>query len=135
MNLSDLDDLANHLDAAADRIGPVVERRMKHVGARGVARIKQNASGRPGPMVRNTEEPNYRDSWKAVTGGIPYGAECTIGTAKPQGKRLEFGFVGPDAIGRIYNQPPFPHVQPALGFIEDTLHDQMGAAVGELFGD
>lgn len=127
--------MAARLDSAADRLGEVTERRMRHVGALGVARIQQNASGRPGPMVRNTEEPNYRDSWKSQTSGIPYGAECTIGTYKPQGKRLEFGFVGPDSLGRVYNQPPFPHVQPALGFIEDTLHAQMRAVVEELLGD
>jgi hypothetical protein len=130
-----LDELADRLETAADQIGPVVERRMRHVGTLGVARIKANASGRPGPMVRNTEEPNYRDSWKSVPSGIPYGAECVIGTAKPQGKRLEFGFVGPDSLGRVYNQPPFPHVQPALEFIEDTLHEQMRAAVGEILDD
>lgn len=131
-----LDELADRLNDAADQIGPVVERRMKHVGTLGVARIKQNASGRPGPMVRNTEEPNYRDSWKSVPSGIPYGAECVIGTAKPQGKRLEFGFWDmTDSIGRHFFQPPFPHVQPAIGFIEDTLHEQMRAAVGEILDD
>ena len=128
----DLDDLARRLEGAANQIGDVVERRMKSVGNIGVAQIKANASGRPGPMVRNSEEPNYRDSWKAITSGIPYGAECVIGTTKPQGKRLEFGFVGPDSLGRVYNQPPFPHVQPALGPIEDALHEQMRAAVGEI---
>jgi hypothetical protein len=128
----DLEQMANRLDSAADRLGEVTERRMKRVGQQGVARIKQNASGRPGPMVRNSEVPNYRDSWKAVTSGIPYGAECVIGTRKPQGRRLEFGFVGPDALGRVYNQPPFPHVQPALGLIEDTLREQMRAVVDEV---
>lgn len=128
-----LEELADRLDDAADRVGEVIERRMQRVGQRGVARIRQNASGRPGPMVRNSEEPNYRDSWKAVTRGIPHGAECTIGTRKPQGRRLEFGFYDMvDSLGRHYFQPPFPHVQPAIGHIEDTLREQMRGAVGEL---
>jgi hypothetical protein len=132
----DLDELADRLDSAADRTGEVVEQHMRRVGRLGVARIKENASGRPGPMVRNTEVPNYRDSWKSETSGIPYGAECVIGTNKPQGKRLEFGFYDmTDSLGRHYFQPPFPHVQPALPFIEDTLHEQMRAAVEELLGD
>lgn len=127
-----LDDLASRLDGAADQIGDVTERRMRHVATVGVARIRQNASGRPGPNVITGR---YRASWRSETRGIPNGAECTIGTDAPQGRRLEFGFVGPDSLGRVYNQPPFPHVQPALGFIEDTLHEQMRAVAGELFGD
>jgi hypothetical protein len=126
-----LDDLADRLDHAADQIGTVTERRMRTVGAAGVARIRQNASGRPGPNVITGQ---YRASWRAVTERIPYGAECIIGTNAPQGRRLEFGFWDmTDSIGRHFFQPPFPHVQPALGFIEDTLHEQMRAAVGELF--
>ncbi|MFG2276670.1 hypothetical protein ACGFNY_43800 [Streptomyces chartreusis] len=124
-----LDELADRLDGAADRIGEVTVRRMRHVGTVGVARIKANASGRPGPNVITGR---YRASWRAETRGIPYGAQCTLGTGEPQGRRLEFGFVGPDSLGRVYNQPPFPHVQPALGLIETTLHQQMRAVVREI---
>lgn len=125
----DLEELADRLDGAADRIGEVTERRMQTVGRLGAARIKQNASGRPGPNVITGA---YRASWRSETRGIPYGAECTIGTGKPQGRRLEFGFVGPDSLGRVYNQPPFPHVQPAIGFIEEVLRAQMRGVVGEV---
>jgi|1185.fasta_scaffold1722067_2 hypothetical protein len=129
----DLDELADRLDSAADRTGEVVEQRMRRVAALGVARIQQNASGRPGPNVITGR---YRASWRSETLGIPYGAECTIGTDAPQGRRLEFGFYDmTDSLGRHYFQPPFPHVQPALPFIEDTLHGQMRAAVEELLGD
>lgn len=126
----DLDELAGRLEGAADQIGPVVESRMRRVGAAGVARIRANASGRPGPNVITGR---YRASWRSETRGVPYGAECTVGTDAPQGRRLEFGFWDmTDSIGRHFFQPPFPHVQPALGYIEDTLHDQMRAAVGEI---
>ena len=128
-----LDDLASRLDDAADQIGDVTERRMRHVATVGVARIRQNASGRPGPNVITGR---YRASWRSETRSIPHGADCTIGTDAPQGRRLEFGFWDmTDSIGRHFFQPPYPHVQPALGFIEDTLHAQMRAVVGELFGD
>ena len=74
-------------------------------------RIKANASGRPGPNVITGD---YRRSWNTVfiTGGDT--ATATVGTNKPQGRRLEYGFVGPDRIGRVFNQAPFPHVGPAL---------------------
>jgi len=125
----DLEEMADRLDRAADRIGEVTERRMRNVGRVGVARIRQNASGRPGPNVITGA---YRASWQSETRGIPYGAECTIGTSKPQGRRLEFGFYGPDSLGRVYAQPPFPHVQPAIGPIETALREQMRAVVGEV---
>lgn len=125
-----LDQLADRLDGAADQIGEVTQRRMRHVGTVGVARIKANASGRPGPNVITGR---YRASWRAETRGIPYGAQCTLGTNAPQGRRLEFGFWDmTDSIGRHFFQPPFPHVQPALGLIESTLCEQMRAVVGEV---
>jgi hypothetical protein len=95
----DLEEMADRLENAADRLGDVTERRMRNVGRQGVARIRQNASGRPGPNVITGQ---YRASWRAETRGIPYGAECTIGTNAPQGRRLELGFVGVDSIGRHY---------------------------------
>lgn len=125
------DELANRLDAAADKVGPAIERRMRRVGAAGVAQIKSNASGRPGPNVITG---HYRASWRAEIRGIPHGAMCTIGTDAPQGRRLEFGFMGmTDSLGRLFHQPPFPHVQPALSMIGAMMREQMRAAAAEVF--
>ena len=127
------DELADRLEQAAEKVGPAIQRHMRHAGALGVGKIKANASGRPGPMVRNTEEPNYRDSWKDVYQPLPYGALCTLGTTKPQGRRLEFGFYNMrDSLGRLYFQEPFPHVDPALSFIGAVLREQMGNAIDEV---
>ncbi|MFF8610791.1 HK97 gp10 family phage protein [Streptomyces sp. NPDC015346] len=129
MRTVDLDQLADRLEAAADAIGPAIERRMRHVGARGVAAIRSNASGRPGPNIITGA---YWASWKDVHQPIPHGAQCTIGTSKPQGRRLEFGFYDmTDSLGRHFFQPPYPHVQPALPFIGATLREQMGLAAEE----
>lgn len=128
------DELADRLDAAADNVGPAIRRHMEHVGTIGVAEIQRNASGRPGPNIVNSEEPNYHDSWKDVHQPIPHGAMCTIGTTKVQGPRLEFGFYDmTDSLGRHFFQPPFPHVQPALPVIGATLREQMLSAVEEVF--
>ena len=123
------DELADRLEHAAMKIGPAIQRGVKHTGELGVARIRGNASGRPGPNVITG---GYRNSWRAETRGLPYGAQCTIGTDLPFGRRLEFGFTGTDSIGRNYNQPPFPHVQPALGYIGATLLASMRLAVSEV---
>jgi hypothetical protein len=125
------DELADRLEAAADRIAPAIERRVQHVGALGVADIRAHASGRPGPNVITGA---YRASWQTLTRRIPYGAECTLGSEAPQARRLEFGFFGmTDSLGRLYHQPPYPHVQPALPQISATLRAQMLRAVEEVF--
>lgn len=111
------------------KIGPAIQRGVRHTGEVGVARIRGNASGRPGPNVITGA---YRNSWRPQTRILPYGAVCTIGTDLPYGRRLEFGFTGTDSLGRNYNQPPFPHVQPALPFIGQTLMAQMRLAVTEV---
>ncbi|MFJ1900535.1 HK97 gp10 family phage protein [Streptomyces sp. NPDC088115] len=121
--------LADRLDHAATRIGPAIHRAVKHAGEVGRARIRGNASGRPGPNVITGA---YRNSWETQACRLPYGAQCTIGTNAPQGRRLEFGFVGPDSLGRVYNQPPFAHVGPAIDFIGATLLVEMRHAVAEV---
>lgn len=127
MTSIDLDELADRLDAAADRVGPAIQRRMQHVGALGVGKIKANATRRPGPNVITGA---YRASWQDVYRPLVDGAHCTLGTAKPQGRRLEFGFMDRyDSLGRYYRQPPFPHVGPAIPAIEALLREQMGMAV------
>ncbi|WP_367046149.1 hypothetical protein [Streptomyces sp. Je 1-332] len=72
-----------------------------------VVQVQRNASGRPGPRVVTGK---YRASWQSEVhraGPVIVGA---VGTDAPQGRRLEFGFVGVDSLGRHYNQPPFPHL-------------------------
>ncbi|GAA1919820.1 HK97 gp10 family phage protein [Streptantibioticus ferralitis] len=74
-------------------------------------RIQRNASGRPGPNVITGQ---YRASWdvRMATGGGQVTAE--VFTNAPQARRLEYGFVGVDGLGRHYRQPPFPHVGSAF---------------------
>ncbi|MFI2258948.1 HK97 gp10 family phage protein [Streptomyces tubercidicus] len=74
-------------------------------------RIQRNASGRPGPNVITGR---YRASWdvRMRTGGGEVTAE--VFSDEPQSRRLEYGFVGVDSLGRHYRQPPFPHVEPAF---------------------
>ncbi|MEU6016970.1 hypothetical protein ABZ826_23845 [Streptomyces sp. NPDC047515] len=123
------EELADRLDRAATHVGPAIQRAVRHAGELGHARIRGNASGRPGPNVITGA---YRNSWETANRSLPYGALCTIGTNAPQGRRLEFGFVGPDSLGRVYNQPPFPHVGPAIPYIGATLMMEMRFAVAEV---
>lgn len=125
------EELADRLEQAAAQIGPAMERRMRHAAEMGRARIRGHASGRPGPNVISGD---YRGSWKVPRPRrIPYGAECVIGTEAPQGRRLEFGFYQRyDSLGRYYLQRPFPHVGPAIPYIEQEMQWGVRAVVAEV---
>lgn len=104
--------------------GEIVERRsvalVKHFTSLLELRVKANASGRPGPRVISGD---YRRSINGRVrnhGGVMVGS---VGTAAPQARRLEYGFVGADRLGRMYNQRPYAHFGPAtaLTFPEFAL--------------
>lgn len=85
--------------------------------------IQRHASGRPGP---NAPTGDYRRSW-SVQPINP--TTVSVGTNKPQGRRLEFGFYGVDALGRHYQQPPFPHVAVSVDEAEPAILTMVRAAV------
>jgi hypothetical protein len=89
--------------------------------------VVSNASGRPGP---NAPTGDYRRSIGRRTSSTPAGSEGQVGTNKPQGRRLEHGFSGADSLGRVYDQPPYPHFGPAL----DKVAPQFQAAIFRLHG-
>lgn len=74
-------------------------------------RVLAHASGRPGPRHVTGD---YKRSWSVTTFVNNGNPTSDVGTNAPQGRRLEYGFTGVDAIGRHYNQPPYPHARPAL---------------------
>ena len=59
---------------------------------------------------------------------------CTVqvGTDSPYGKRLEYGFVGADKLGRVYNQSPRPHVRPAFDENKGAAVEEFRAAVADI---
>ncbi|MEU4028086.1 HK97 gp10 family phage protein [Streptomyces anulatus] len=103
------------LAAALARMGPATRARTRTITRHHAmllrVRIQRNASGRPGPNVITGQ---YRASWdvRMRTGGGEVTAE--VFSDAPQSRRLEYGFVGVDSLGRHYRQPPFPHVEPAF---------------------
>lgn len=81
--------------------------------------VVANASGKPVAVGPHGPGPNavtgdYRRSINRLTTKYAAGSIGRVGTNKPQARRLEFGFVGTDALGRTYDQPPYPHFGPAL---------------------
>lgn len=105
----------------AAKLPAVMLKNVSYHGQMLQTRVKANASGRPGP---NAPTGDYRRSigLRVVSrGGV---VTAFVGTNKPQGRRLEYGFHGADSLGRVYNQPPYPHFGPAVdatapGFFSD----------------
>ena len=81
----------------------------------------------PGPNVATGD---YRRSWHTATGYDSAGnPQALVSTQAPQAARLEYGFVGADALGRAYTQAPYPHVRPAVEQYEPVLAQQVRDAV------
>lgn len=85
-----------------------------HWGLALATQVKANASGRPGPRVQTGD---YRRSIVSEVRQSPDAIMAIVGTNKPQGRRLELGFIGVDSLGRHFNQPPYPHFAPAVAQI------------------
>jgi hypothetical protein len=76
--------------------------------------VKQNASGRPGPNIITGKYRATIHSLFYVQGLVAIGV---VTSDAAQAERLENGFIGTDALGRMYHQPAFPHFQPAADVI------------------
>lgn len=120
---SNADSVATEIGVYVTRVDENTERALDHAALLLETQIKANASlpagGPPGPRAITGD---YRASWNARKTGRD---ERTVGSDRPQARRLEYGFVGPDALGRVYNQPPYPHVRPAVDVIGPRFRDEM----------
>ncbi|MET8956711.1 HK97 gp10 family phage protein [Streptomyces sp. NPDC004129] len=117
--------IAAALQGRADLVLPQTVSVVRHYAMLLETQIKANASGRPGPNVITGD---YRRSWTHelfVTGDV---VSAVVGTNKPQARRLEYGYIGPDSLGRIFDQPPYPHVGPAV----ETVRPQFFEALGQV---
>lgn len=95
------------------------------------SRVKGKASGRPGP---NAPTGDYRRSISPQVRQKGALTEGEVGTNRPQGNRLEFGFHGTDSLGRHYSQPSFPHFGPALDETDGPFQEKLLTAVNKALG-
>ena len=125
------EDLAAKFRALADDIkGPALEAatRAAALPVLNQVRITEPEGGRT-PYKTGT----YRRSFEMET-AEKTAERCAVvvGTDAPQARRLEYGFVGPDKLGRVYNQPPRPHIRPALDENRGAAVDEFRAAIGDI---
>ncbi|MDN3025677.1 HK97 gp10 family phage protein [Streptomyces sp. S.PB5] len=118
--------LAAALNRGGKEAVSAAEIAMRHGAKALVVQVQRNASGRPGPRVITGK---YRASWQSDVHRAGPVIIAEVGTSAPQGRRLEFGFVGVDSLGRHYNQPPFPHLGPAVNAFGPLLVREMHGAV------
>lgn len=89
-------------------------------------RVKQHASGRPGPNVITGE---YRNSIQVSYTQRAGGVTATVYSPLPFSRRLEYGFIGTDSAGRAFAQVPRPHFAPAMRELREEFIAALGAVV------
>ena len=125
------EELAKAFAALADDIkGPALEAatRAAALPVLNQVRITEPEGGRT-PYKTGT----YRRSFHMET--VEKSSErcrVEVGTDAPQARRLEYGFVGADKLGRVYNQAARPHIRPALDENRGVAVDEFRAAVGDI---
>lgn len=95
-------------------------------------------------QIRRTENDGGRTPYKSgtlrrsfamqVTTRTPTRCVVQIGTNVPYARRLEYGFVGPDALGRVYNQPAHPYIRPAMDENRGAVRREFRAAMLAILG-
>jgi hypothetical protein len=124
-------DLAEKFRTLADDIkGPALEAatRAAALPVLNQVRITEPEGGRT-PYKTGT----YRRGWHMETvEKTPEQCTVIVGNDQPQGPRLEYGFVGADKLGRVYNQAARPHIRPALDENKGAAVDEFRAAIGDI---
>lgn len=59
-------------------------------------------------------------------------AAVIVGTDVEYAARQEFGFDGPDALGRVYHQSPHPYLRPARDENQAAVHREINDAAAQL---
>jgi hypothetical protein len=112
--------VAGMLDSYAGRVGQRTRSTVRRHGALLQTKVKRNASlPRTAPRGPGTGGPrlltgDYNRTIGVTFWGNAAASSATVGTNKDQGRRLELGFSGTDSLGRVYDQPPYPHFGPAF---------------------
>jgi len=110
---------------------------------------------RGGLIIANQAKQNLKDNNSVITGNlhdsitvamdsdIPAqigskeagGVAVLIGTNVIYAKRVEFGFVGTDSLGRNYHQLPKPYLRPAFDEFRQTALDYIGREMQKSFSE
>jgi len=105
--------------------------------AQGIARNERAAVRAAGQAYQHdvqvlapVDTGQYRASIRTDPGEDMGRPVSLIGTPMPQACRLEYGFVGPDRLGRVYHQSPRPHWRPPFDQNKEHYRDIMIGMLG-----
>lgn len=59
----------------------------------------------------------------------PQGLTAEVSANADYAARIEFGFVGPDSLGRVYNQAAQPYLRPAVDMNREAFEQAMAEIV------
>ena len=93
------------------------------------AKLAANAYKNDVQVIAPYKTGTYRRSIHVETTETDGETVALVGTDLPYAKRLEFGFVDKDKLGRVYNQAPRPHFRPALDENRDKYLQMMKEAM------
>ena len=115
-------------------LGPKTTARVAQVTARdGVVLeqlVRSFASGAPGPQVlTGAYEESIQYQGTQIIGGLV--VECHVSSDEPFAHRLEYGFMGVDALGRTVQESPRPHFAPAMARLAVVYPRDVAIAVAE----
>lgn len=111
LRLTGAEQVTASMRASSKQVRTKMDKLVRHNGALLRTKVMAKASGRPGPRAITGD---YRRSWTQKHTGGGSVSKSEVGTNAVQARRLEYGFNGADSLGRIYNQPPYPHARPAF---------------------
>ncbi len=120
------DDVIQWLTNASEQTHSQAVQLVRHYGLLMQASVKAHAAGRPGPRMISGDY-NRSISLDVDTTDAP---AASVGTNRPQARRLEFGFMGMrDRLGRLYHQPPFPHFGPAFDEVAPRFEEAAASLI------
>lgn len=123
--------VVNNLSQLDDRVNDAAFRGVQRGVLGGQSIVRGNARGRPGPRAVRGD---FNRSIVGEAEQTSTGAAGQIGTNAAQARRLEYGFDGPDRLGRVYSQPPYPYMQRSVAAVEALVVSEVRAQLAKALG-
>ncbi|MDG6245080.1 MAG: HK97 gp10 family phage protein [Methanolobus sp.] len=134
MKVSGIDELQKKLDSLGKDISDVLEESTV-AGSMVVVRAAQDNSRKGGEFPHRVTGNLFRNIAAVSPVRVHRSSnkvEVAVGSTMEYARRLEYGFVGTDKLGRHYNQQPRPFLRPALDDNTDQVEEAMQKKLQEI---
>lgn len=117
------DELIRKLDALENAMSD----RLEAAARAGALLVQNDAKIRAPKKTRTLARSIHMETAKKTADEV----EVLVGTNVAYARRIELGFVGPDKLGRVYNQPAQPYLRPALYENQNKIMREMREAFAQ----